>query len=75
MDYSRKASRRWELSWDLRKFSGFRQLWEMAEDTQGRWLEAKKGQECRNVELRALHGKTLKLNEGRVPGSRVAMEG
>lgn len=45
-----KASRRWIVSGDLRKCSESRQLWKMAEEMQGWWLEARVSQEYRNVE-------------------------
>lgn len=57
---------------DLRKFFGFRDLWKMEEEIQGWWLEARMGQEYRNVQLYPV--KALELNEGHVTGSRITVE-
>lgn len=47
----------------------------MEEEIQGWWLEARMGQEYRNVELRELPVKALEQNEGHVPRSRITIEG
>lgn len=69
-----KASERWALSWELRACFKSRELREMAEETQGRWLEARMSPERRDAECRAFCVQALDLEEGLGPGSRVTME-